>query len=186
MKAPKALKGAADTIITMPMALPPTVIGYFLLVSISPKSFLGGFLKEWFGVVVTMRWEASVLAVIIVTLPLMYRTARGAFEAFDKNLTDAGRTLGLPNSYIFFHIVLPSCRQGVIAGAVLAFARGIGEYGATSMVSGYIAGKTATVSTSVAYYWQIGQDGSAMKWVLVNLGLSFVIMGLMNFFEKKR
>jgi molybdate transport system permease protein len=99
---------------------------------------------------------------------------------------DAGKTLGLSNAYIFFRIMIPNCRQGMLAGAVLAFARGLGEYGATSMVSGYIAGRTATVSTSVAYYWQINQDEMAFKWVMVNLVLSLVVMILMNMLERKR
>jgi molybdate transport system permease protein len=186
MRLPRVLKGLCDAVLTIPMALPPTVVGYFILVSVSPKSWMGGLIKEYFGWVVTMRWQASIIAVSIVAFPLMYRTARGAFESLDKSLADAGRTMGLSNLYIFFRITIPNCRQGILAGTVLAFARGLGEYGATSMVSGYIAGKTATVSTSVAYYWQIGQDGMAFKWVMVNLALSLAVMLAVNMFERRR
>jgi molybdate transport system permease protein len=186
MRLPRAAKGAVDAVLTVPMALPPTVVGYFILVTVSPRSFLGSYLKEAFGWVVTMRWQASIIAVSVVAFPLMYRTCRGAFESFDKNLIDAGKTLGLSNAYIFFRIMIPNCRQGILAGTVLAFARGIGEYGATSMVSGYIAGRTATVSTSVAYYWQIGQDDMAFRWVMVNLALSLAVMVLMNMLERRR
>ncbi|MDR1638725.1 MAG: molybdenum ABC transporter permease [Clostridiales bacterium] len=186
MGLPRAAKGISDALLTMPMALPPTVVGYFILVTVSPKSAIGGYLRDTFGMVITMRWQASIIAVTIVAFPLMYRTARGAFESLDKNLVDAGKTLGLSNAYIFFRIVIPNSRQGMLAGAVLAFARGLGEYGATSMVSGYIAGRTATVSTSVAYYWQINQDDMAFRWVMVNLALSLAVMILMNMFERKR
>jgi molybdate transport system permease protein len=184
MKLPRAVKGLCDTVLTVPLVLPPTVVGYFILVNVSPKSALGRLLYTWFGVTVTMRWYAAVLAVIIVTFPLMYRTVRGAFEAFDKNLLDAGRTLGLSGRYIFLRILIPNCKQGILAGAVLAFARGLGEYGATSMVSGYIANRTATVSTSVAYFWQTNQEDEAFFWVMVNLCISFLIMVVINLFER--
>jgi len=186
MRLPRALKGICDTILTVPMVLPPTVVGYFILVTVSPKSALGTWLHDWFGVTVTMRWQASVIAVVIVTFPLMYRTVRGAFESFDKNLTDAGQTLGLSNTYIFTRILIPNCKSGILAGTVLAFARGLGEYGATSMVSGYIAGRTATISTSVAYFWQINQDKMAFYWVVINLAISLIVLFALNAFEKNR
>jgi molybdate transport system permease protein len=184
MRLPRSVKGACDTILTIPMVLPPTVVGYFILITVSPKSAFGKALFNWFGLTVTMRWYAAVIAVIIVTFPLMYRTVRGAFEAFDKNLIDAGKTLGKSNFYIFMRVLIPNCRQGILAGMALAFARGLGEYGATSMVAGYIANKTATISTSVAYFWQINQEDKAMQWVIVNLCISFAVMILINFFER--
>ncbi|MDR1928104.1 MAG: molybdate ABC transporter permease subunit [Oscillospiraceae bacterium] len=184
LRLPRRVKGACDTILTIPMVLPPTVVGYFILVTVSPNSALGKALFTWFGITVTMRWYAAVIAVIIVTFPLMYRTVRGAFEAFDKNLIDAGKTLGKSNSYIFMRVLLPNCKQGILAGTALAFARGLGEYGATSMVAGYIANKTATISTSVAYFWQINQDDKAMLWVIINLCISFAVMIIINFFER--
>ena len=184
LRLPRVLKGICDTILTIPLVLPPTVVGYFILIWLSPRSALGAKLYEWFSITITMRWYASIIAVTIIAFPFIYRTARGAFEAFDQNLLDAGRTLGLSEKYIFTRILLPNCKHGIIAGTALAFARGLGEYGATSMVSGYIAGKTATVSTSVAYFWQINQEQSALFWVIINIFVSFVFMALINMFVK--
>lgn len=115
----------------------------------------------------------------------MYRTVRGAFEAFDETLAYAGQTLGLSNAYIFWHIRMPYCRQGVLAGAVLAFARALGEYGATSMIAGYTPGKTAAVSSTVYQLWQTNSDALALKWVLVNVAISAVILLVVNMLEKK-
>lgn len=115
----------------------------------------------------------------------MYRTVRGAFEAFDETLAYTGQTLGLSNTYIFWHIRMPYCRQGVLAGAVLAFARALGEYGATSMIAGYTPGKTAAVSSTVYQLWQTNNDALALKWVLVNVAISAVILLVVNMLEKK-
>ncbi len=185
VKLPGILKGIFDTVLTIPMVLPPTVVGFLLLKVISPKSTLGIWVNEYFNTTITMKWYAAILAVVIVTFPLMYRTARSSFEAFDKNIIAAGKTLSLSNTYIFWRILLPNCKEGIIAGIVLAFARGLGEYGATSMVAGYISNKTATISTTVAYFWQTNQDSQAMKWVFINLAISFVVMLIVNVFEKR-
>lgn len=184
--APRWLKGAMDTVLTLPLVLPPTVIGFFILMTLGPKGPVGALIKEWFNWVVTMRWQAAVIAVTLVTFPLMYRTARGAFDAFDERLIQAGRTLGLSNVFLFWRVKLPGCRDGILAGMVLSFARGLGEYGATSMVSGYIANRTATISTSVAYFWQIGQDAEATRWVGVNLVISLIVMTAVNLLERRR
>ena len=184
LRLPRWVKGICDTILTIPLVLPPTVVGYFILVWLSPRSLIGSKLQEWFSMIITMRWYAAVIAVAIIAFPFVYRTARGAFESFDQNLLDAGRTLGLSEIYIFFRILLPNCKHGIIAGTVIAFARGLGEYGATSMVAGYISGKTATISTSVAYFWQINQDDMAFYWVMLNLAVSVVFMILINVFNK--
>ena len=186
MRLPQALKGVCDSILTIPLVLPPTVIGYFILVTMAPRSILGAKLLEWFSVKITMQWYAAVIAVAIVAFPFVYRTARGAFESFDQNLLDAGRTLGLSERFIFFRILLPNCSHGIIAGTVIAFARGLGEYGATSMVCGYIVGRTATVSTSVAFFWQINQEEMAFYWVMINLAVSVVFMVLINVFNQPK
>ncbi len=186
LRLPRFVKGLCDTILTIPLVLPPTVVGYFILVWLSPRSVIGTKLYEWFSMTITMRWYAAVVAVAIIAFPFVYRTARGAFESFDQNLLDAGRTLGLSEKYIFFRILLPNCKHGIIAGTVIAFARGLGEYGATSMVAGYIPGKTATVSTSVAFFWQINQDDMAFYWVMINLAVSVVFMVLINVFNKPK
>jgi len=186
MRLPRALKAVCDTVLTIPLVLPPTVVGYFILVYLSPKSAVGAKLQDWFSITLTMRWYASVVAVVIIAFPFIYRTVRGAFENFDRSLLDAGRTLGLSEPYIFFRILLPNCKHVILAGTALAFARGLGEYGATSMVSGYMPTKTATVSTSVAYFWQIGMDDAALYWVVINLAVSFVFMMIINAFNKSK
>lgn len=185
-RAPRFVKSILDTVLTLPLVLPPTVIGFFILVTVGPKGPVGALIRRWFDYTVTMKWQASVIAVVIVTFPLMYRTARGAFENFDRRLAYAGQTLRLSNTFVFWRIIMPNCRQGILAGTVLSFARGLGEYGATSMVSGYIANRTATISTTVTYYWQTNQEIQAYRWVGLNLIISFVVMVSVNFLEKRQ
>ena len=132
-----------------------------------------------------MTWYSGIFAAVVVSFPLMYRTARGAFESFDMTLAYSGQTLGLSNTYIFWHIRMPSCRQGILAGTVLAFARALGEYGATSMVAGYTPGRTATISTTVYQLWRTNDEVLAFKWVLVNLGISAVVLLAVNLLERK-
>ena len=184
-KMPRVIKGILDCILTLPLVMPPTVIGFFMLKFIGIYGPLGSFVYSVWGQKITMTWYASVFAVVIVTMPLMYRTVRSSFEAFDKDLIYAGKTLGLSNSYIFFRILLPCCRDGLLAGIILSFARGLGEYGATSMVSGYTPGRTATISTTVYQLWREGNDALAYKWVFVNLAISFVVLLILNLFEKR-
>ena len=132
-----------------------------------------------------MQWWSAIFAVTIVVFPLMYRTVRGAFESFDETLAGAGRTLGLSNTYIFWRIRIPYCKQGIIAGAVLTFARALGEYGATSMVAGYTPGKTATVATEVYQLWRTGNDQLALQWVIVNIAISAVVLLAVNLLETR-
>lgn len=172
--------------LTIPMVLPPTVVGFFLLQLLSPKNGLGAWLLSWFSIRVIMTWPAAIFAVVIVTFPLMYRTARGAFETFDPNILDAARTLGLSGKYIFWRILLPGCKQGIFAGIILTFARGLGEYGATSMVSGYIPGRTATISTTVYQLWREGNTALAYRWVFINLAISFCVLMAVNLLDQKR
>lgn len=185
-KLPRGVKGICDVLLTIPMVLPPTVVGFFLLRLLGPRGVIGSRLLASFGIRITMTWQAAVFAVIVVTFPLMYRTARGAFESFDRNILDAARTLGLSNRFIFWRILLPGCRKGVIAGAILAFARGLGEYGATSMVSGYTPGRTATISTAVYQLWREGNDALAYRWVFVNLAISFAVLMSINLLERRK
>lgn len=184
-KLPRMLKGVLDCILTIPLVLPPTVIGFFILKSIGQNGSVGKMLMQLFNTQITMTWYASVIAVIIVTFPLMYRTVRSSFEAFDKNLIYAGKTLGLSNTFIFWKILIPNCKEGILAGIVLSFARGLGEYGATSMVSGYTPGRTATISTTVYQLWREGNDALAYKWVFINVVISFVVLVSLNLLEKK-
>ena len=184
-KLPRLVKGVLDVILTLPLVLPPTVVGYLLLRMFGPKRIIGAWVLETFGIRLVMTWWSAIFATVVVVFPLMYRTVRGAFEAFDETLAYAGQTLGLSNTRIFWQIRMPNCRQGIIAGAVLAFARALGEYGATSMVAGYTPGKTATISTTVYQLWQLNNDELALKWVLVNVGISAVILLVVNMLERK-
>ena len=173
---PRLLKGILDVLLTLPLVLPPTVVGYFILLVLGPRHPAGALFLELFDVKLVMTWYSGIFAAVVVAFPLMYRTARGAFESFDQTLAYSGQTLGLSNTYIFWRIRMPACRQGILAGTVLAFARALGEYGATSMVAGYTPGRTATISTTVYQLWRTNDDALAMKWVLVNLGISAVVL----------
>ncbi len=184
-KLPRAIKGVLDVILTLPMVLPPTVCGYFLLLVFGVKRPIGAFLLQ-FGFKFVMTWYGGILAAAVVAFPLMYRTARGAFESFDNTLAYSGQTLGLSNAYIFWRIRMPACRQGILAGTVLAFARALGEYGATSMLIGYTSGKTATISTTVYQLWRTNDEKGAMFWVLVNLAISTVVLLSVNMLEARQ
>ena len=181
---PRAVKGILDVILTLPMVLPPTVVGYFILLVFGAKRPLGIFLAQY-GIKFVMTWYGGVLAAAVVAFPLMYRTARGAFESFDDTLAYSGQTLGLSNTYIFWHIRMPYCRQGILAGTVLAFARALGEYGATSMLIGYTPGHTATISTTVYQLWRTNDEAGAFFWVMVNLGISAVVLLIVNILERR-
>lgn len=184
-KAPRFVKGVLDVIFTLPLVLPPTVVGYLLLRVLGPKRMIGAWFLENFGIKLTMTWWSAIFATTVVIFPLMYRTARGAFESFDETLAYSAQTLGLSNTYIFWKIRMPCCRQGILAGTVLAFARALGEYGATSMIAGYTPGHTATISTTVYQLWRTNNDALAFKWVLVNLVIAFVVLLAINMLEKK-
>ena len=184
-KLPRLLKGVLDVILTLPLVLPPTVVGYLLLRVLGPKRLIGAWVLEHFGFKMVMTWWSAIFATIVVIFPLMYRTVRGAFEAFDETLAYSGKTLGLSNTYIFWRIRLPYCRQGILAGTVLAFARALGEYGATSMIAGYTPGKTATISTTVYQMRRTDNDALALKWVMVNMAISAAVLLTVNMLERR-
>lgn len=184
-KTPRLVKGVLDCLLTLPLVLPPTVVGFFLLKTIGPLGPIGSRVMELYGFKLTMTWYSAIFATAIVSFPLMYRTVRGAFESFDETLIYSGQTLGLSDRYIFWRVVMPNCKQGILAGTVLSFARALGEYGATSMVTGYIPGRTATVSTTVYQLWREGNDLLAYKWVFVNLVISFAVLVAVNMLENK-
>lgn len=181
---PRALKGVLDVFLTLPLVLPPTVCGYLLLLLFGSRRPLGIFLAQY-GLKFVMTWYGGILAAAVVAFPLMYRTARGTFESFDETLAYAGRTLGLSNSYIFWRVRMPVCRQGILAGTVLAFARALGEYGATSMLIGYTPGRTATISTTVYQLWRTNDELGAFRWVMVDLAISTVVLLAVNLLERK-
>lgn len=184
-KTPRLVKGVLDVILTLPLVLPPTVVGYLLLRVLGPKRPVGAWFLEMFNIRLTMTWWSAIFATVVVIFPLIYRTARGAFESFDETLAYSAQTLGLSNTYIFWKIRMPYCRQGILAGTVLAFARALGEYGATSMIAGYTPGRTATISTTVYQLWRTNDDALAFKWVMINLAISFVVLLAVNMLEKR-
>ena len=185
-KAPRLIKGILDVILTLPLVLPPTVVGYLLLRLLGPNRMIGAWFLEMFDIKLTMTWWSAIFATVVVIFPLMYRTARGAFESFDENLAYAGQTLGLSNAYIFWRIRMPYCKQGILAGTVLSFARALGEYGATSMIAGYTPGHTATISTTVYQLWRTNDDVLAFKWVMVNMAISAAVLLVVNMLEKRK
>ena len=185
-KLPRLVKGVLDVVLTLPLVLPPTVVGWLLLILLGPKRPLGAWVLDTFGVKLVMTWWSAIFATVVVAFPLMYRTARGAFESFDQTLAEAGQTLGLSNTYIFWRIRMPVCRQGILAGTVLAFARALGEYGATSMIAGYTPGRTATISTTVYQLWRTNDDAGALRWVLVNIAISTVFLLAVNLLESRQ
>lgn len=184
-KLPAGIKGVADVVLTLPLVLPPTVIGFFILKLLGPKSLLGAFWINTFDTSLVMKWYSAIFATIVVVFPLMYRTSRGAFESFDENLKYSAQTLGKSDTWIFWRIIMPNCKKGILAGLVLSFARALGEYGATNMVSGYTPGRTATISTTVYQLWRTGEDLLAYKWVFINIVISFAVLMLINILENK-
>lgn len=182
---PRFLKGVVDVVLTLPLVLPPTVCGWLLLLVFGLNHPVGIFLKTY-GIQFVMTWYGGIIASAVVSFPLMYRTARGAFESFDETLAWAGKTLGLSDTFIFWRIRMPYCKQGILAGIVLAFARALGEYGATSMVIGYIPKNTATISTTVYQLWRTNDEYSAFIWVLVNIAISAVVLLTINMLEKRQ
>jgi len=185
-KAPRIVKGMLDVFLTLPLVLPPTVVGYLLLRLLGPKRIIGAWFLQMFDLKLTMTWWSAIFATTVVIFPLMYRTARGAFESFDETLAYSAQSLGLSNTYIFWRIRMPYCKQGILAGTVLAFARALGEYGATSMVCGYTPGRTATIATTVYQLWRTNDDAAAFRWVMVNLVISFVVLLAVNMLEKRQ
>jgi len=182
-KRPKAL---VDGLLTLPMVLPPTVAGFFLLLIFSLRRPVGEFLYASFSIKVVQSWLGCIVAASVIAFPLMYRNARAAFEQVDIELIYAGRTLGMTERRIFWRVVLPSAGPGVVSGTILTFARALGEYGATSMLAGNIAGKTGTISQRIAMVIQNGDYATAGVWVAVILIISFVIVVLMNVFADSR
>ena len=180
-----AVKAVVDGILTLPMVLPPTVAGFFLLLLFSKRRPLGMFLWDYFQLKVVQSWLGCIIAATVIAFPLMYRNARAAFELIDENLVYAGRTLGMSEPAIFWRIVLPTAGPGIASGTILTFARALGEYGATSMLAGNIPGKTATISQRIAMVIQDQDYGTAGIWVGIVLGIAFLSIFLMNLISGK-
>ena len=173
-------KALLDGFLTLPMVLPPTVAGFFLLLIFSKRRPVGIFLYESFGIKVVQTWLGCILAATVISLPLMYRNARAAFEQVDVDLIYAGRTLGMSELAIFWKVVVPAAGPGIVSGTILTFARAMGEYGVTSMLAGNIPGKTATVSQRIAMVIQDGDYLTAGIWVFIVLLIAFAAIYLMN------
>ena len=182
LKAGTKTKALLDGILTLPLVLPPTVAGFFLLLLFSRKRPLGIFLYETFDIKVVQSWLGCILAATVIAFPLMYRNARAAFEQIDVNLIYAARTIGMREWEIFWKVAMPTAGPGIASGTILTFARALGEYGATSMLAGNIPGKTATISQRIAMVIQDGDYAMAGIWVAVVLVIAFVIVFGMNLF----
>jgi molybdate transport system permease protein len=184
----KGWKMILDGILTLPLVLPPTVVGFFLLYIFGVRGPVGKFFLEFFSIKIAFSWGATVLAAVAISFPLMYRSVRGALEQLDPNLIYAGRTLGLSEWQIFWKVSLPTAMPGIASGGVLAFARGLGEFGATAMIAGNIAGQTRTLPLAIYSAVSSGDMDIAYNYVFIIVIFSFVVVALMNYFtiQEKR
>ncbi len=180
MREKRGLRAVTDGILTLPMILPPTASGFILLLVFSTRRPVGGFLYDSFGIKAVQTWLGCVIAAFVISFPLMYRNARSAFEQLDINLVYTARTLGMSEHKILWRVVIPSTASGVASGTVLTFARAIGEYGATSMLAGNIAGKTGTISQKIAMVIQDGDYIGAGIWVAIVGVIAFFIILIIN------
>lgn len=179
-------KAIIDGILTLPMVLPPTVAGFFLLLIFSRRRPFGIFLFENFGIKVVQTWLGCIIAATVISFPLMYRNARAAMEQIDVNVIYAGRTLGMSDTEIFWKVVIPTAGPGIASGTILTFARALGEYGATSMLAGNIPGKTGTISQKIAMVIQDGDYMTAGVWVAIVMVIAFLVIFLMNLISGKK
>jgi len=181
-KTGKLTKGILDAFLSLPLVLPPTVTGFFLLVTFGRNSVIGQLLLQ-VGFAVVFSWPATVIAAAIVAFPIVYRTSRGAFEQVDKELLSAGRTLGFSEFDIFLRIQLPLAWQGILSGIILGFARALGEFGATMMIAGNIAGRTQTIPIAIYSAVQGGDMQTAYLWTAVISFVAILMIWLINLFE---
>lgn len=184
LRLPSRVQDVADSIFTIPMVLPPTVCGFLLLLAFGKNSAVG----QWFidvGFPLVFSWQATVLAAIVVAFPLMYRSARGAFEGLDSNMLDAARTLGWSNRKIFFKLMLPLSWSSIAAGTVLAFARALGEFGATLFLAGNYAGVTRTIPIAIYFEWMNGRTDVALFWTIVVIIISFIVILFINLWSRR-
>lgn len=177
----KKFSSLFDIIFTLPLVLPPTVVGFFLLLIFGRNSFIGCLLSK-VGISLVFDLKGAILASFIVAFPLMYRTSRGAFEQIDNNIINAARTLGKSENWIFWRIILPNSWQSILSGTILSFTRSLGEFGATIMIAGNIPNKTQTISLAIYTAVQAGDRELAFKWVIIIVAISFVSIMMMNIF----
>ena len=177
------LKGFIDGIFTLPLILPPTVLGFFLLLICGKNGPVGKLLKL-FDTNIIFSWSATVIAATVVAFPMMYRTTRSSFEQIDPNILSAARTLGLSEFKIFYKIAIPLAWPGIIAGLVLSFARAMGEFGATLMIAGNIPGKTQTMPLAIFFAVESGNMSTALKWVAIIVFISFIMIMILNYWSE--
>lgn len=185
MKAKGTLKWVLDGLFTLPLVLPPTVAGFFLLLLLGKNGPLGRFLSS-LNIKIIFTWEATVIAAVVIAFPLMYRSAKSAFEQIDENLIYAGRTLGMSEIKIFWKIVMPLALPGIISGGILAFARALGEFGATLMIAGNIPRVTQTIPVAIYMATQGNRMDTAMLWVAIIVAISFLVIFLINYIPSRK
>ena len=178
-------KVVLDGLFTMPLVLPPTVAGFFLLLVFGANGPVGKLALSVFGFKIAFSWVATVLAAIVISFPLMYRTTRGALEQVDRDMIDAGRTLGMSEAAIFFRVMVPNASAGIVSAAILSFARGLGEFGATAMIAGNIPGRTRTLPLAVYSKAAGGDLAGAGVYVLIILGICLAAVVVMNLYQIK-
>lgn len=181
----KRFRYLLDGLLSLPLVLPPTVVGFLLLIALGRNSALGRLLSG-IGVDIVFTWIGAVIASTVVSFPIMYRTTLGAFEQVDTELVDAARTMGLSDWEILFHVWIPLSWPGIAAGTTLTFARSLGEFGATIMIAGNLPGRTRTMSVAVYSAMQGGNRELAYQWVIIILAISLCTLILMNYLEGKR
>lgn len=178
-------KGIIDSILTLPLVLPPTVLGFFLLLFLGQNGWGGKFLSQ-FDINIIFTWTATVIAAVVVSFPMMYRSSRAAFEQIDDDLINAAKTLGMSEFRIFYKICIPLASPGIIGGVVLSFARALGEFGATLMIAGNIPGKTQTMPLAIFFQVQAMNYKAAMLWVATIVAISVVMILILNFWSDKQ
>lgn len=174
-----------DTILTLPLVLPPTVVGFFILITIGKNGPVGMILKT-IDINLIFTWTATVISAVIVSFPIMYRSLKSSFEQIDNNMIFAAKTLGLSEKEIFMKIMLPISYPGIIGAVILSFARAIGEFGATLMIAGNIPGKTQTMPIAIFFAVESGDMNKAMIWVMIIIGISSIVITISNFISKSR
>lgn len=178
-------KGLIDSILTLPLILPPTVLGFFLLLFLG-KNGIGGKFLDRLGMNVIFTWSATVIAAVVVSFPMMYRSSRSAFEQIDEDLINAAKTLGMSNFKIFYKIAMPLASPGIVGGVVLSFARALGEFGATLMIAGNIPGKTQTMPLAIFFQVQAMNYDAAMLWVATIVIISIIMILILNYWSDKQ
>ena len=178
-------KTVIESVFMLPLVLPPTVVGFALLILFGKHGWIGSWLNEWFGVQIIFTWLGAVIASIVVSFPLMYQSAAAAFDSLDDRLENAARTLGASEWRVFWTIAFPLAWPGLLAGLVLSFARGLGEFGATLMIAGYIPGKTDTIPMAIYFAVESGQMEKATFWVVIIVALGFSTIMWLNWWSRR-